>query len=209
MKFLKKLMAKENILPYSHARELASSFSILNCKADQWPFRWIGHTAMIYRDEETGSVWVYESTQSDHCNGVRLQLFSEWLRDYPGKVWLRRCTIDNKEAARIAGRQLQRHIRFFRGMPYPNLKKAKGILFLIRAAWDSVLFKKASTNTATQQPGVFFCSQLVAHAYSWAKLVTPGYVPAEFEPKDMESAPHGFEFWLRTGIKLEAGIRIK
>ena len=207
MKFLKKLMAKETILPYSHARELAASFSILNCRAKRWPFRWIGHTAMIYRDEETGSVWVYESTLDDHANGVRLKLFSDWLRDYPGKVWLRQSVIANKAAAQIAGRQLQGHIRFFRGMPYPNLKKAKGILFLIRAAWDSCLFKKASTNKAAE-PGCFFCSHLVAHAYSWAKLVTPGYVAAEFEPKDMRRS-YSFEFWLKADIELKAGVRIK
>ena len=199
-------MSRELVLSYFKARGRATSFSILNCKAKRWPFRWIGHTAMIYRDEETGSVWVYESTQTGNAEGVRLVLFSDWLRDYPGQVWLRRCVFGNQAAAQIAGRQLQRHIRFFRGMPYPNLKKAKGIMFLIRAAWDSCLFKKASTNTATDT-GYFFCSQLVAHAYNWAKLVIAGYIPAEFEPDDMRDG--SFDEWLCTGVDLEPEVRIK
>jgi len=199
-------MAKEKILSYSEARELALSFSILNCQAKRWPFRWIGHTAMIYRERMTNTVWVYESTQTGDADGVRLVLFSDWLRGYPGKVWLRRCRINDGVTKRGAQAALRRHIKWYRGTPYPNIKKAKGILLLIRAAWDSVLFKKASTNTATDGE-CFFCSQLVAHAYDWAKLVTPGYVASEFKPDDMRDG--SFDDWLCAVVDLEPEVRIK
>ncbi len=198
-------MSKEFILSYTEARELAASFSILNCQAKRWPFRWIGHTAMIYREQMTDTVWVYESTQTGDANGVRLVLFSDWLRDYPGKVWLRRCHINDGVTKRGAQAALRRHIKWYRGIPYPNLKKAKGVMFLIRAAWDSCLFKKASTNTDTGM--CFFCTHLVAHVFRWATLVKEGYIAAEFEPDDMRDG--SFDEWLCAGVDLEPEVRIK
>ena len=198
-------MSKEKILSYAEARELATSFSILNCQAKRWPFRWIGHTAMIYRERMTDTVWVYESTQTGDADGVRLVLFSQWLRDYPGKVWLRRCQINNGATKRRAQAALRRHIKGYRGTPYPNLKKAKGVMFLIRAAWDSILFKKASTNTDTD--GYFFCTHLVAHTFRWVPMVKFGYVAAEFEPDDMRDG--SFDDWLWAVVDLEPEVRIK
>ena len=198
-------MSKELVLSYAQAREMATSFSILNCQAKRWPFRWIGHTAMIYREQMTNTVWVYESTQTGDADGVRLVLFSQWLRDYPGKVWLRRCQINNGVTKRRAQAALRRHIKGYRGTPYPNLKKAKGILFLIRAAWDSCLFKKASTNTDTD--GYFFCTHLVAHTFRWVPMVKRGYVAAEFEPDDMRDG--SFDDWLWAVVDLEPEVRIK
>ena len=198
-------MSRELVLSYFKARGRATSFSVLNCQAKRWPFRWIGHTAMIYRDEELGSVWVYESTQTGDAEGVRLVLFSQWLRDYPGQVWLRRCHITDGVTKRRAQASLQRHICFFRGVPYPNLKKAKGILFLVRAAWDSCLFKKASTNMDTGM--YFFCTHLVAHVFRWATLAKEGYIAAEFEPDDMRDG--SFDDWLCAVVDLESEVRIK
>ena len=198
-------MAKEKILSYSQARELAASFSILNCQAKRWPFRWIGHTAMIYRERMTDTVWVYESTQTGDANGVRLVLFSDWLRDYPGKVWLRRCHIRTGALKRRSKVGIRGHIRAFRRTPYPNLKSGKGILFLIRAAWDSCLFKKASTNPNTD--AFFFCTHLVAHVFRWVGLVENDYIAAEFEPDDMRDG--SFDDWLCTVVDLESEVRIK
>ena len=199
-------MAKEKILSYSEARKLATSFSVLNCQAKRWPFRWIGHTAMIYREQMTNTVWVYESTQTGDADGVRLVLFSDWLRDYPGKVWLRRCVFGDGKTKRRSQSALRLHIKDYRGTPYPNLKKAKGILYLIRAAWDSVLFKKASTNTDTD--GYFFCTQLVANVFRWVPLVKRGdYIAAEFEPDDMRDG--SFDDWLCAVVDLEPEVRIK
>jgi len=200
-------MAKEKILSYAQARELALSFSILNCQAKQWPFRWIGHTAMIYREQMTNTVWVYESTQTGDADGVRLVLFSDWLRDYPGKVWLRRCVIADGKLKRKSQAALRQHIKAYRGTPYPNLKSGKGLLLLIRAAWDSVLFKKASTNTDTEMN--FFCTHLVAHAFRWASLVKRGYVAAEFEPDDTRQRGGKFDAWLIDDVELEEEVRIK
>jgi len=208
-------MAKEIILSYSQARELAASFSILNCKAKRWPFRWIGHTAMIYRDEETGSVWVYESTLDDHANGVRLKLFSDWLRDYPGQVWLRRCVIGDGKLKRRSKAALRHHIKLHRGTPYPDLKKRAGRWYLIKAKWDSWIFRKASTNKDTS--AWFFCTHLVANVFRWASLVVEEkmvvgsavfyYAPSEFAPDDMRDG--SFDDWLWTGVKLEPEVRIK
>ena len=198
-------MSKELVLSYSQARELVTSFSVLNCQAKRWPFRWIGHTAMIYRERMTDTVWVYESTQTGDANGVRLVLFSQWLRDYPGKVWLRRCVFANGKAKRRGQAALREHIKGCRGTPYPNLKTAKGILFLIRAAWDSCLFKMASTNKDTGM--FFFCTHLVAHVFRWATLAKEGYIAAEFEPDDMRDG--SFDEWLCPGVDLEPEVRIK
>jgi len=136
---------------------------------------------------------------------VRLVLFSQWLRDYPGKVWLRRCVFANGKAKRRGQAALREHIKGCRGTPYPNLKTAKGIMVLIRAAWDSVLFKKASTNTETD--GYFFCTQLVAHAFRWAWLVECSYIAAEFEPDDMRDG--SFDDFLWAVVDLEPEVRIK
>jgi len=206
------------ITDYRTLRDEINSFAILNCEHKRLFWRMIGHTAMVYRDPATGVIYVYESTQMSYSgvSGVQLHLLGEWLDHYPGKVFIRPLKFAGDAKSWTyqceAMDRLQDHIWRYRGTSYPDLKTRQGRWFLIKAAWDSGLFKKASTNTDTD--AAMFCTHLVAHAYRACRLIDTeetgwiDYNPAEFEPDDMRNGSI-FERLIRPECVLQPEIRIK
>jgi len=214
-------MSKEIVIPYSETRSMVDNYTILNCEHKRLLWRMIGHTAMIYRDWRTNTVYVYESTKQGDQNGVQLHLFGDWLMRYPGKVYARVCTINGDRPGFYLQRLLETHIRHYRGTSYPDLSKRQGRWFLIKAAWDSELLKKQSTNPDTDLS--MFCTHLVGHAFRHGELTTDTYRngfgfgpfnPAELQPDNTRGAEKRrdgdlLERYLRDDVMLSKEIRIK
>jgi hypothetical protein len=188
-------------MTYEQIRPQLRSFDIINCRTHWNIFKpstifWdlIGHTAVIFRDENTDVLYVYESTQRKNKwgkNGVQLHLMSEWIKACPCRVFVRKSHIKFEISAR---ERFIQHIKTYRGTPYPDLSTRQGRWMLIKSAWDSWLFKNASKNKPTEDS--MFCTHLVAHLYEYCRLTSNGkYIASEFEPDD--TRPGGkFEEWL-------------
>ena len=77
----RKDMAKK-IIPYLKARDQLPTFTIINCRQHSWFWRFIGHTAILYKDSFTGQLQVFESTTLNKFtgkSGVQLTPFGTWL----------------------------------------------------------------------------------------------------------------------------------
>ena len=228
------MLSKEEsiITPYEKVRGSLKTFDILNCVygTQPWnPLHWIlgaiGHTAMVYRVKETGQLMVYESTQTgraDGLTGVQLRPLKEWLENYPGKVYLRRVTIEGNifdpggtATVNDAERACALHIKQHRGTEYPDLKKIKWLWFLANAVVDIpkwVPFKKYFENVPTTVK--MFCTHLVGHCFKYCGLVTGPLNAAELQPDDMRPAgqiryPNNFANYVAAYVKLGAEIRLK
>lgn len=197
------------IVPYRTLRPYLSTFDILNCRHKDLFWRLIGHTATIYADKNTNTVFVYESTQMKHAadSGVQLRPMSSWLRAYPGEVFVRKVYISDSDMAREALAKAQQHIKQYRGTPYPALNTRQGRLFLLRSAWDSRIFRTASTNEDTDR--WFFCTMLVVHLLRFCGLVKPEVNPAELEPDDMRPGGKFERDCLFDGIWVGDEVRLK
>jgi len=192
---------------YESIRDSLASFDVINCEHKELFFRLIGHTAMVYRCKATGQLMVWESTTMNRfsgLSGVQLNPLGIWLANYPGKVYIRQ-TIMSDEKRKYAELWLDPFIRMTRGTSYPNLKTRSGRWYLIKAALDSKLFARATTNI--EDPSVRFCTDLVAATYRYCQLTTADINPSEMEPDDCR--PGGqFEKYLRE-CALGSEIRIK
>lgn len=191
------IVPKEKIYDYEEIRDELQTFDIINCTyGDQgWnPIHWllgaIGHTATVYRCRETGQLFVYESTQmgsKDGLSGVQLRPLKEWVNRYRGKIRIRSVGFESSGAFTghdrriMAEQRCKQHIRKYRGRAYPNLKKLKGLWFLMNAAidlpWKS-RFRNKDTDT------VIFCTMLLFHLFRFCRMAWQITVPSEAEPDD-------------------------
>ncbi len=162
---------------YLKCRDQMDSFDVLCCENKSLLTRFIGHTAVIFKNN-AGQLMVLESTSLNKFSGIKgvqLTPMGLWLSHYNGKVWWRKwvweenvakdeITVRRAEAEiktaknRILAKHIFRQfIKTHRGTSYPSGKKGAWLLF--KAWWDSPLLKKFSRNAATT--AVIFCSHLV------------------------------------------------
>ncbi|MBW8036287.1 MAG: hypothetical protein FVQ79_11815 [Planctomycetes bacterium] len=185
-------MGKRIITPYEEIRGSLQTGDVIICEQKNFVMKWIGHNAGVYVNG-AGQVMVLESTSVSNLTGtkgVQLNPMGLWLAAYPGHVGIRRRRFVNPyiEADReLAKYPIQFHtevfIKKFRGTSYPNLKTRAGRWYLIRAAWDSIFLKKASTNVETD--AWIFCTDLIGRWYRWMGMIPAGANCAELEPDNM------------------------
>lgn len=156
---------------YLKYRDQMGNFDVLCCENRNWFYKFIGHTAVIYKND-AGQLMVFESTSLNKFSGIKgvqLTPLGLWLLHYNGKVWWRKwvwagvgSTITRERLDAIRHRvksewAFRRFIEIYRGTSYPSGRKGAWLLF--KAWWDSGLFKKFSRNAATTV--VIFCSHLI------------------------------------------------
>ncbi|KKN71958.1 hypothetical protein LCGC14_0416040 [marine sediment metagenome] len=219
-KFMDKLLKRkrEKIVPYEEIRDSLQTFDIINCVPSGgllgWLWALIGHTAMVYVCKATSQVMVYESTQTgrgDNKSGVQLRPMREWVENYKGKIYISQTEIIGDTLRCIAEDRCGCHIRKYRGTAYPNLKKAKGLWFVINSAIDLPF------DTGLENPDVdfwFFCTHLIGDVFRWCLLISDAYKlnPAELEPDDTRKNFYGvskFEKSMRPSVSSKVEIRIK
>ncbi len=209
-------MKKEIITPYSDIRDSLKTFDIVNCiygTQKYNPIHWflgaIGHSAQVYRCQETGQVMIYESTQTgraDKQTGVQLRPMKEWVANYPGKIYIRKTIISSDILRTMAEGLLAEHIKKYRGTEYPDLTSWRWRWFLANAAID------LPWKTGLQNPDidyVMFCTHLLVHAFRFCQLISIHVNPAEFEPDDLRRYIQKFKRFLPRSVTVGEEIRIK
>jgi hypothetical protein len=199
---------KKPVTPLNDIIGRIETFWILNCEHKEWWWRLIGHTAVIWRDPETGLFWVYESTQMGAfgTKGVQLTPLRTWLKHYPGGVKIKPVTITNPMLRTEAFRSADEHVEKHLGKPYTDPKKRQGRWVLIRSIWDSSFFKHSSTNIDTDK--WFFCTMLVMHFFRYCRVVYKDINPAEWEPDNTRDEPRGRLQSVINGSYVVVGIEI-
>jgi len=194
-------------MKYDDIRPSLQTFDILNCVPNNWFWGAIGHTAEVFRCKETDQVMVYESTQSerdDGKQGVQLRPMRKWLEDYPGRVNIRQVEFDVLQRRLAAERSCAAHIRQYRGTSYPNIKKWRGLWFVVNAAVD-LPWKSRLRNPDIDD--VMFCTHLFAHNWRFCGMMH-GANPAEFEPDDTRYRGM-FEDYIAPGITIDDEIELE
>ncbi len=171
---------------YLKHRDQMDNFDVLCCEHRNWLYRFIGHTAVIYKNE-AGQLMVFESTSLNKFSGtkgVQLTPMGLWLSHYNGKVWWRKwmwsCPtvtggrVRQAEAEIKAAKnkihakwEFKQFIKEHRGTSYPSGRKGAWLLF--KAWWDSPFLKKFSRNPVTT--AVIFCSHLVGMLFAKVGLI--------------------------------------
>ncbi len=172
---------------YLKYRDQMGNFDVLCCEHRNWLFKFIGHTAVIYKNA-AGQLMVFESTSLNKFSGIKgvqLTPLGLWLLHYKGKVYWRKWVwadsvrvIDRRYASfNFAG-----FIKKYRGTSYPSGRKGAWLLF--KAWWDSPLLKKFSRNPVTT--AVIFCSHLVGMLFEAVGFIflQPILPASELIPED-------------------------
>ena len=156
---------------YLKYRDQMDCFDVLCCEHNNWIYKFIGHTAVIFKNN-AGQLMVFESTSLNKFSGIKgvqLTPLGLWLQHYNGKVWWRKWVWD--KSVLLGGRiyptesdiryDFQQFIKKYRGTSYPSGHEGAWLLF--KAWWDSAIFKNLSRNSATDT--VIFCSHLVGKLF--------------------------------------------
>lgn len=204
--------SKPEITNYLDIRDELCTFTIINCIHHRVPYNLIGHTAVIYKCPTTGQIMVLESTSLNKftgISGVQLTPMGLWLKNYPGKVYIRipEFAADvpakwrrQKAASEFIGNHL--------GSSYPDLKTRTGRFKLYLAALDFKLFGVDWLTYKGDDDGIF-CTMLVAMLYAYCGLLCDRYKDVhEYEPDDMRDARGRFQ-WELLDCELGNEIRIK
>ncbi len=173
---------------YLKYRDQMDNFDVLCCEHRNWLYKFIGHTAVIYKND-AGQLMVLESTSLNKFSGIKgvqLTPLGLWLLHYNGKVWWRKWIWSDSVRVidrRYASFNFARFIKKYRGTSYPSGRKGAWLLF--KAWWDSPLLKKFSRNAATT--AVIFCSHLVGllfRAVNFFEIKKSVMPQSELVPKD-------------------------
>ena len=125
----------------------------------------ISHVAKIVRNED--GVFVWESTRSKRTDGVQMTLMSQWLKEYKGKVYVRKLVFDRDEKFYQAYRDTR---EAFRGKKYErHLLELLGAVMPWRNKED---FKH------------IFCSELTAAVDSRSDVLEYSIAANEIKPAD-------------------------
>jgi hypothetical protein len=160
------------------------NFDVLCCEHRNWLYKFIGHTAVIYKND-AGQLMVFESTSLNKFSGIKgvqLTPLGLWLQHYNGKVRWRKWVWE-KDAARSLDAEIEFElfIQEYRGTSYPSGRKGAWLLF--KAWWDSPFLKKFSRNPVTT--AVIFCSHLVGMLFGIVGFLELSPLPAsELVPRD-------------------------
>jgi hypothetical protein len=192
---------KETIITsYEDIRPKLKTFTVVNCLAWKFPFKYIGHTAVLYKSEESNQLMVLESTTLNKFSGVtgvQLMPFGAWLKNYPGRVWVRIPQINKVKCLTCGGyheyEQLgitakahaKEFIQKYLGTSYPNLRTAAGRFKLYMAAIDFKLFGVDWFTYKGKDPGIF-CTMLVIMFLSHCEIMKESEADAaEWVPDDL------------------------
>ena len=197
---------------YLKYRDQMGNFDVLCCENRNWLYKFIGHTAVIYKND-AGQLMVLESTSLNKFSGIKgvqLTPLGLWLLHYKGKVYWRKWVWE--ESVRIidqryAKYKFNRFIEEYRGTSYPSGRKGAWLLF--KAWWDSPFLKKFSRNPVTT--AVIFCSHLVGMLFAAVKFIEiMAFLPAsELIPKDFRQGGFVDQFTLKDMGHLDKEILIK
>lgn len=203
-------MGQNEIVSLAEIWNDLNTFYIINCEG-KGIWRYIGHTAMLFRDKKRGNtLYVSESTQRGFAgdSGVQMTPFIDWIIAYPGKVFIRKVVITDKEAREYAYKMAELFIMEHLGKPYTDPQSKQGIKMLIRSTWDSKLFVKASTNIDTED--WFFCTMWVLALFRKCRLVY-AVNPSEWEPDNTRSEHDQakLESRLMHYVQIGPDVRIK
>ncbi len=195
------------MLKYEDIRSSLKSYDVLDCRSRHWFLRFIGHTAMVYKDGATGTYYVLESTNFTWTgiSGVQITPMGLWLRKYPGKVWLLRVMFYEESEMGYIKRSisLKRFIKKHRGSSYPKLSTLRGLFQLFDAWWDGIFLGRSRAGNETPH-----CTHLTALAFRSAGYMRKRENVAEFVPKDITKPSGKFRRALR-GCHLTVAERIK
>jgi hypothetical protein len=163
---------------YALERPHLKTFDILCCEPDSWFWKAIGHTAMVVRDEDKDMLWVWQSTTMYAGNpGTSLTQLSTWLKQYPGKVYVRNLSMrDNVRYC--ASVRLDEYIRLNRGKPYPNLQKTSGLWYMTKTVLH---IGKPNVPVA----GALQCTGRIIDTLQYCGLIVPEANPSAFEPDEV------------------------
>ncbi len=155
---------------YLKYRDQMGNFDVLYCRNKSWFTRFIGHVAVIYKND-AGQLMVLESTSLNKFSGIKgvqLTPMGLWLSHYNGKVYWRKWVWGGEYPRKVkAGRIFAEFIKEHRGTSYPSGRKGAWLLF--KAWWDSPFLKKFSRNPVTT--AVIFCSHLVGMLFEAVNFV--------------------------------------
>lgn len=191
---------------YSLIRPLLKTFDVLCCIPPGFFMGWIQHTADIYVSAETGQVSVYQSTTQKYAgrSGVSLMPMAEFVRSYTragGRILLRQCTIRGKGQRGRAQQEAAKHIKRYRGTPYPDLKTRAGRWYVVNARLD-IPFWRRNPWVNVDRTDIFFCAHLIANEFRFCGLTKGKINPAEVDTKDLR-AGGSFEDVLADGVSLD------
>ncbi len=172
---------------YLKYRDQMGNFDVLYCRNKSWLTRFIGHVAVIYKND-AGQLMVFESTSLNKFSGIKgvqLTPMGLWLYHYNGEVYWRKWVWNWDKISPAKFHEIEdafrRFIEVYRGTSYPSGRKGAWLLF--KAWWDSPFFKKFSRNPVTT--AVIFCSHLVGMLFGVVKFIDLNGVPAsELIPDD-------------------------
>ncbi len=165
---------------YLKYRDQMGNFDVLCCESRNWFLKFIGHTAVIYKND-AGQLMVLESTSLNKFSGIKgvqLTPLGLWLLHYKGKVYWRKWVWD--DPCMTCTTEFKQFIKQYRGTSYPSGRK--GVWLLFKAWWDSVIFKNLSKNPAIDT--VIFCSHLVGMLFKAVKFINATYSASELIPED-------------------------
>lgn len=164
------------------------------------------HVAMVVRVKEPDVVLIYQSTpvckakdffDGNLKNGVQINVMSEAVRGYNGKVAVRHLAAE-RTPQMLAG--LSRFRQRVKDRPYETR-----IVDMVRAVWDGPL------GHVEEDLSSLFCSELVAEAYQHMGLLPPnesgGKESTEYTPKNFSSAGGGPELLLGATLGEEIVIQ--
>lgn len=164
------------------------------------------HVAMVVRVKEPDVALLYQSTPVCKAkdffdgilkNGVQVNVMSEAVNGYNGKVAVRHLTVE-RTPAMLEG--LSRFRREVKNRPYED-----HIVQMVKAVWDGPL------GHVEEDLSSLFCSELVAEAYQRMGLLPAsedGGKPAtEYTPKNFSAEGDRTELLLGAGLGEEIVIR--
>ena len=191
-------MNKREITPYLEIRDRLSTFTIINCEHKGLLWRMIGHTAVVYKCQETGQLMVFESnitvSKLTGKSGVRLTPMGLWVSQYPGKVFVRIPTFNYPDTTNsldelIRIGDLDRYayadgfVKNHLGSSYPDLQTWSGKMKLVLAALDLKIFGKDLFTYKGNDAGIF-CTMLVILFLQYCGLMSMKTEAKEWEPDD-------------------------
>ena len=186
------------VVNYLDIRHKIGTFTVINCEHRNWIWRLIGHTAVVYKCRITGQLMVLESTNKNFTtgnSGVQLTPLGLWLKNYPGKVFIRVPEFVNKPSntdakwnrEEKAGQFVAQHL--IAKTSYPDLRTWSGRFKVALSALD-LKFRGKDLFTYKGDDVGIFCTMLVVQFYIYCGLMKPVIEAAECEPDDTRT--HGF-----------------
>jgi hypothetical protein len=191
MRFYKDSEMKDAITAYQEIRHLLDTFTAVNCIPKGFILSKVGHTAVLVKSPQTGQISVLESTSLNKftgISGVQMTPFGLWLKNYPGKVYVRIPSFQGSTDTLLNpdfNRQLlaEAFIRNHLGTSYPDLKTWGGRLKLAFSALDFKLFGRDWITYKGGDKGIF-CTMLFIMLLQYCGLFDVDENPQEYEPDD-------------------------